>query len=372
MNKVGARRTWRKFLFITAGGLLALFIVPMLMLLLTGKYRLLFKPHPASASKNNAATLKSDPMAVTTAKNSSPLNKKSIPEENVESLIQMYTVDFYYLHIQYPDNPDGFLMNPRNFLTKKLPVVEIPDTIRLIAGLEEEKGYVPRLESVNALGVELSPTEVTALLYFLHKKIGDDCIDPLELNAVKNNTVIVLMRQARIPEELAPHLIAMYYDKTLDNTWRDYCIQFMGQWYDKIHVPAEQEYVRKALDAALSDADNIPAAAIIAMSGLVGRPGFSRERVSSAAYKLCTDLRTIDTVKTAALQICAKFRNRDALPLAREIVRNSQNVPLKMSAVAAIGAFGESADRELLGPLAKSGDIRIRTAAKAALRKLRI
>ncbi|HCE46850.1 MAG TPA: hypothetical protein DET40_25160 [Lentisphaeria bacterium] len=371
MNRNGSKQTWRKVYYLIAG-MMILIAAPLLILGLTGKYRLLLKPRHADASKNSAAAPKPAPKTATMSKNGSPLHKKSIHEENIESLLQRYTVDFYYLNVQYPTNPDEFMMDPRNFLTKKLPVVEIPDTIRLIAGLEEEKGYVPRLEAVNALGCELPAKEVTALLYFLHKKISDDSIEPLELNAVKNNTVAVLMRQSRIPEELAPHLIAMYYDKTLDNTWRDYCIQFMGQWYDKIHVPTEQEYVRQALDAALSDSENIPAASIIAMAGLVGRPGFSRERVSAAAYKLCTDLRTIDTVKTAALQICAKFRNRDALPVAREIVRNSQNIPLKMSAVAAIGAFGEFADRELLGPLAKSGDIRIRTAAKAAIRKMKV
>jgi len=350
--------------------MLALFMIPALILAVSGKYRLLMKPRQADASKRNAAALNPPAKPVTTGNNSSRVSGRNHPEADLESLLQMYTVDFYRSRMECPDSPDEAVAVSGNSRARRLPAVEIPGSIRLIAGLDGEKGYVPRLEAVNALGSDLSAMEVTALLFFLHKKIPDDVLEPLEFNAVKNNTVTLLMRQSRLPEELAPHLVAMYYDKTLDNTWRDYCIQFMGQWYGSIHVPSEQAHVREALDAALSDSDNIPAAAIIAMGGLAGNPGFSHERISTAALRLCTDPGTGDTVKTASLQICAKLKNREILPVARDIMKTSENVPLKMSAIAVVGAIGDSSDRDTLRSFVKSGDVRMRTASKAALKKM--
>ncbi len=354
-KKGEVKKNGKQFLFSTVFVLAGLVAISSIYIFSTGKYRLFLKPHPSMLPMSGKG------QAITPAHKES----KAIRDDDLEYILQKYTVDFYMGRTRFNGNPS--LLE-----SIKVTAVEIPPSIKLIAGLEKEKGYYERITSVNSLGNNLSEKEVSALLSFLHKKLSDDNLALLEFDAVKNDAVMALMRQTVPPEELAPHLIAMYHDRTLDNTWRNYCIQFMGQWYDSVHVPGQQDLFRKSLDEALSDDDAIPAAALIAMSNLVGRPGFSKERISAAAYRLSTDPKTGGAVKTASIQICAKFRNREAIPVAREIVKSSSDVPLKLSAVAALGTFGDPADRELINSLASSGDIRMRTAAKAALKKIKM
>ena len=56
--------------------------------------------------------------------------------------------------------------------------------------------------------------------------------------------------------------------------------------------------------------------------------------------------------------------------IGREILKSSKHAPLKMSAIAAIGALGDGDDYDDLKTLSKNTDIRLRVAARSALNKL--
>lgn len=360
------RWSWRKVVYPTAGVMLLL-MIPVLVIGLGGQYRLLMKPRPVDISKRNV----NSPVKSPAVDNKSFQSLgKSNPKEDLENILQMYTVDFYYPHMEFPDNPDEPIANPVNSVTRKLPAVEIPFSVGLIAGIETDKSYEPRIYDVSQLGRNLSDKEITALLYFLHKKAGDDVLPLLEFDAVKNDVASAIMNQERLPLEFAPHLIAMYYDRSLDDAWRDYCVQFLGQCYGKIENPQERALVRNLFNDALKDKVGIPGAALIAMTGLADNPEFDGKKIADAAYSLCIDGKVDDMIKTTALQICAKFKKREVLSIARDMIKTSKNVPLKMSAVATVGAIGDNSDHDTLRSLAKSSDIRMRIASKAALKKM--
>ena len=359
---------WGKVLLLMA---LALFAVPVLMLGLTGKYRLLMKPLHVDASKKNAAILKAPPNPVATGNESSRVSGKGHSGEYLENILKMYTVDFYP-SVERPGSTDGNNPAPGDFRTGKRPAVEIPDSVRPITGIDNDKSYGSRIYDVSRLSRNLSDRELTALLYFMHKKAGDDVLPPLEFNAVKNDVATAIMNQERNCGEFAPHLIAMYYDKSFDDVWRDYCVQFLGQCYGKIEIPQQREIVRNLFSDALKDRGGIPGAALIAMSGLADNPEFGRGKIAEEAYALFIAGKTDDMIKATAMQVCAKLKKREILPLARELIRTSKNVPLKMSAVAAVGAMGDNSDLDTLRSLAKNSDVRMRTASKAALKKMGI
>jgi len=72
------------------------------------------------------------------------------------------------------------------FEDRQIPSVPIPDSIKGIAGLDETFIYIDRMRAADALGKQLSASERTALLYFLHKLPKRDSLKPIELNSVKN------------------------------------------------------------------------------------------------------------------------------------------------------------------------------------------
>lgn len=261
--------------------------------------------------------------------------------------------------------------------------VPVPDSLLGITGLDEKSTYQERINAADALGSNLSKSEQLALLHFLHKRTSEDRLEPMKLNAVKNQVAIALMRQVPVNSEFPLHLIAMYYDKgNIDLTFRDYSIQFLGQCYDQVSSFEYRQLVRETLFKALEENQNIAGSAIISIEGLSKKSGFIRKDIAEAAYKLASDPKTANNVKVPALQIAAKYQHPEAVKLARKFLAKSKQanttrkssartpVMLKMSAIATIGAHGEDTDIALLQKFRKSSDIRLRAAAKAAIKKL--
>ena len=71
-------------------------MIPVLILGISGKYRLLMKPRPVDVFKRNMKAI-SD--TVTANNNSFSITVKSNPKEELENILHMYTVDFYYPHM---------------------------------------------------------------------------------------------------------------------------------------------------------------------------------------------------------------------------------------------------------------------------------
>lgn len=265
--------------------------------------------------------------------------------------------------------------------------VPVPESIKGIAGLDENFTYQDRMKAADALGNKLSSVEQRALLHFLHKRQEDDSLTPLRFNAVKNQVCIALMGQVPANHEFPLHLIALYFEKfRMSRIMRDYCIQFLGQCYDQIDTKENKRAARTTLMKALEEKQDIAAPAIIALDWLSKRPGFNEKEIAKKAYQLASDKDTAFIVKIPALQIAARHKHPKAVALARNLLihssklqssnhrnlKSSKPIPviLQMSAVAALGDNGGPQDIKLLKKYRKSADIRLRSAAKTALKKL--
>lgn len=242
--------------------------------------------------------------------------------------------------------------------------------LELIIGKQSDKSYSGRIKAIHKLDKRLSREEIDNIYQFLNKPISEDVLKPLEFNSLKNELVIVLMRQNGKPGSLSTKLVEMYQNKKLDSVWRDYCIQFMGQWY-KDASPKDQKLLIMAMTDALKETSNgIAGTSLIAMNSNADQPGIDAQKLGEAAFAVVTDKKNPDYVKLTALQICAMRQDPKALPVAREILRDSKNVPLKISAIAAIGMLGNNEDLDTIKKLSESTDVRIRIAADSARKKL--
>ena len=254
-------------------------------------------------------------------------------------------------------------------------VLHVPQSMHVLTGIDKKATYHHRIDAADAIISKLPSREKQLLLFFLHKRLEDDNLKNLQFNAVKNQVIMALMRQKPFPQELIFHLIAIYNDEKMDMVMRDYCIQFLGQTYGKISEKKYKLAVKKTLFDALKFKQNIAGAAIIAIDGLVEEPEITRAEIAEAAYSLASDEKASHIVKVPALQIAAKHNHPEALNLARSILSQDSRtshlpVILKMSAIATIGMKGNSEDVALIEKYRKSSDTRLRTAAKAALKKL--
>lgn len=261
------------------------------------------------------------------------------------------------------ENPNKLKNITNTTYTKKL------ETIDFIAGRKNKKAYYPRAMAIKRLGKNLTRREVDSIYKFLNYGTAAN-LKALEINSLKNDLVLVLMRQTSPPNDLGIKLVEMFNNKKNSSIWRDYCVQFMGRWYKKASAEEKKQMKKSMLNALEEHKNGIAGAALIALRSNIGQTTISPRQVRLAAYKVLTAKDSPDYLKQTALQICAMGNEAKVLPIAREILKTSKHVPLKMSAIAAIGALGDGDDFETLNMLVRSTDIRLRIAASSALKKL--
>lgn len=247
------------------------------------------------------------------------------------------------------------------------------DPLEVVFGRGPDKGYLSRIKAVHRLPLNLASADVEAIYRFLSiRRAADEPLSNLEYNAVKNDLVRVLMLQREHPEKLSSKLVEMYRDMEMDVTWRNYCIQFMGQWYPKEPSEERRKEMKEALHEALKEREGgLPGTALLALKGLRSLPGFDAAAIAGEAYSLTIDPEVKEIDKITSLQIGAELGDKRLLAVARETLKDSSNcAQLRMSAMVAIGFLGDASDAELLEKYAKGSDTHLRLAARQALKKL--
>jgi len=248
--------------------------------------------------------------------------------------------------------------------------VEIPASLYPIFGMAEKKDYMTRIKAVHQLNRNLSEQEIKALYVFLNRHNNEDNLQASEVDAIKNDVSVAIMGQQTKPADYANNLMAMYYDKSHDNVWRDYCIQHLGGWYAKADAK-EQHLIAATLWQAVEEKNlTISGTALIALSKNTGSQDIQEKAVANKAYEMCEDAQYGELAKITALQICAKFNEKKVLSTARKIAESGESVPLRMSAIAAIGTLGNSSDKPMLEKYAASSNVRLRKSAQGALARL--
>ena len=242
-------------------------------------------------------------------------------------------------------------------------------SVRVVLG-DGGRGLMERQDAVGQLDNRLSDEEYKALFQFLARKPMEDALTSDELDALKNEVVNCLKNQGRNPAELIRRLVVLHQDESQGEVWRDYCVQHLGTLY-KAAEGADREATRKLLFQATElMQSSIPGTALIALANNSGTTEMPVRQVTDKAVTMAGDASYGEAARITALQICAKFSDMRVLLPAREIAFGKYGAPLRVSAIAALGAMGDGSDLDQLKPLVQSTDIRLRTAAAAAVKKL--
>jgi hypothetical protein len=78
---------------------------------------------------------------------------------------------------------------------------------------------------------------------------------------------------------------------------------------------------------------------------------------------------TTELARITALQVCAQLGVKDVLPLALQFAESAKSIPLRVSAIAAVGQLGGAEVTAYLENLAAGNDARLAVPARAALQR---
>jgi len=241
---------------------------------------------------------------------------------------------------------------------------------RLAPLFDRQTAYLARVRCLDEVSPSLSDDETYALLQLIHYPARQSGLRAEESDAFRNVLANALKASALNTDTFAEHLMAMFQDQTESPVWRDYCIQHLGSIWAGLSEH-RKGYARKLLWQATRDETGaIAGTALLALYHNAGQDIIDVQRVGDAAVEMAADPSVKPAVRLTALQVAAALDDKRIIDTARLLLAGEGDIHLKMSALATIGTQGDTSDIPALSQYAKSHDIRLRTAARVALKKL--
>jgi hypothetical protein len=235
------------------------------------------------------------------------------------------------------------------------------------------KPFPERHKVLLSLGKKLSRQECDELAAALKRPLEPSGFDIQA--AIKNDIMDALEAQANLAEPWPRLLAALFQDKSQDPVTRDYALQHLFQWCETTKVTGKSDTLRSEVTAVLWGALEetpltIRATALLGLQYLTETdPGTDRERIRKSALQLASDGSADENARLTALQVCSRMNFEPVLPVARGLTGAETKLPLRLSAIAALGRMGGKEDLQLLEGLGP--DQEIKPALMEAIRQVK-
>ena len=234
-------------------------------------------------------------------------------------------------------------------------------------------GIGDRLKAARRLGNSLGCDEITALYAFLKSPSGPRENNPDGLHALKNEILNALREQTVPPAGLTGMLAGIYHDPAQDSVTRDYAIQHLCAWYAQGagDAPDAKQRIRTLLKEATQEDASIAGTAMLGLHRLSSTDAtFNQPEINALAVRLACSERTEPATRIATFQVCGERSLCEALPAAESVAQASACLPLRVSAIAALGYLGGPEQARLLRRLEAGQEEPISNAIRGALRRL--
>lgn len=274
---------------------------------------------------------------------------------------------------------------------------KLSEAVQILLSLDgKEHNYPELLQAVAELGYDLSTADVAALremLAFPNDRFPAK-MRPIEINAVKNDILDCLLRQKQLSVGLDLQMAEMASNPKNDPVWRDYSIQFMGQFYGRFAAErgsqttedgnqradiggqkdAESSAIHDALFSALDErSETLAGTALIGLE-LLSRTHeeFDRPAIVAKSLEIAADESASSSCRLTALRLSTLTGKSDsaAADLARSLAQTGDTLLLRSAAIVTLGEVGTADDRELLNTFALSDNKQIAAASRLALQKM--
>ena len=201
----------------------------------------------------------------------------------------------------------------------------------------------------------------------------DPSLRPDREAALKNDVWNLLREQTVLPTNLVPTTIAVFRAHEQAPAILDYCIQHLGAVALRVEDAASLRDLRECLEeASRENARPYSGTALIALTHVPAPGNADRTFLLARTLALASDPAAHPAARATALQIGAEQGFSGVLPHVRAILADSSHpATLHVSALAALGALGDSSDLARLDAFASSHpDPRFRPALSAARARL--
>jgi hypothetical protein len=261
-------------------------------------------------------------------------------------------------------------------LVGKFDLSKLPPELLMIAGITEngkKLSYNDRMDAIESLTKTLDAETIEFLRAFLRVPFSEETgMTAIGYNAVKNDVLEVLLRQDVLIDGIGNDLVEMYRASESDDMWRDYCVQFMTDYYTQAKVLQNPDNMQ-LIESELAEIESSLFAGVketnltIAGTALITLDNISRvdERVNiNEAVRVATEMATDSSVpdfnRITALRICAKHGETDSIrDSVTEIVQIGESTPLRIVAAKTLGDIGTLEDVTLLEELKASTEDKI-------------
>lgn len=244
--------------------------------------------------------------------------------------------------------------------TSPVDIASLPMHLRIVIGVEKKDDYWARKNAIRQLGVHLSRLELNALYAFLTTKADRQSFDADAFNSIKNDVLDMLVLQEPLPEDLAAQMVFMFRDRSLDDMWREYCVQHFQRYYERkwpVGSSAIQDPERMAFESVYWEAASewntrVAGAALLGLDQLSSKhEEIDRDKLTEATESLAFREDGNPGSRLTAIRLCGQRGLTNSLSSMRSLAVNSTNALLQLTAVASIGDLGSDADIELLNNL---------------------
>ena len=300
--------------------------------------------------------------------------------------------------------------------------------VRALINPAEAGRYSELLADVHALNLELTQSDTEALMDLLTwpNERFPQKMRAVEINAIKNDILNKLLRQEILPEGIGSLLVEMAADSENDPVWRDYCIQFMQPYYERVAAesmehgagrsggtqatatsgseavapPDDLGAVREAMFSALNERDGtLAGTSLIGLENLSRtHDEFDRNLIASSAVEIAADETASAESRLTALRLAADFTTEDTelrrgtqkanaensessslaggeynsavAEAARVLAQTGETVYLRSAAIVTLGQVGSADDRELIESYLLDDNRQIAMAAAMALEEM--
>jgi len=231
-----------------------------------------------------------------------------------------------------------------------------------------------RLRAIGSLAGHLSDADWNGLQPFL---LQPDGLDKTQLGQViKNELLDALCALNPPPAGLGEVLTRMYHDQQQNEVIRDYAVQHLGACYEQVALQPDSTQALKVIQDTLWEAvnetsDSIGGTALLALKRLSQEyPGFDQNKIAATALQMAGDNQAGELTQITAYQVCAQLAVTNALPLLLAAAQNGPTIPVKMSAIGALGRLGGAEQILFLNRVLAGSQERLKPAAQHALEQI--
>jgi hypothetical protein len=241
---------------------------------------------------------------------------------------------------------------------------------RRVLGAEGDMDVAVRWRALRELTAPLSVVDFESLVVFLQDVPVPEDFTSTQNRMFKNDLMNVLRLQADRQDQVANVLMGVARDEAQDPVVREYALQHLALLCGAAPETrgAVHEFLRELADAP---GRNLAGTSLISLYRLAEYSGFKeKDELVADAFSLASSTDTDIPTRLTALQVCMLLGDARALALARNIVNESESVPLKMSAIATLGEMGTMSDALALEQMIDHTERPLRGAVAGALERL--